>query len=188
MWDKMDFYPALLKHPQAVNNLLEKITALQFAFLDEWFRRCGNEFVAHYPDYYMPQGVTLSVDEIGAVSPGMFLQYFLPNLNRFSERYGGLGIHCCANARHQWDHLRKVLGLRLLNINNRGEMVAEAYRFFADLAAQWHYDQSPAPLAPLGWMDKIPANAHVVLDLAVASREEALRASEQVSLWNERHG
>jgi hypothetical protein len=187
MWDKLDFYPALVKHPKAVNKLVEKITTLQFAFLDEWYRRYGTEFIAHFPDYYMPSGVTLSVDEIGAVSGKMFLQYFLPHLNRFSERYGGLGIHCCANARHQWDHLKKVTGLRLLNISNQGAMIREAYKFFTDFVAQWNYDQSPVPRKPLEWMDEIPANAHVVLDIPANSREEALEASEQASLWNDRN-
>ncbi len=187
MWDKLDFYPALVKHPEVVASLVEKITALQFSFLDEWYCRYGTEFVAHYPDYYMPCGVTLSVDEIGAVSGKMFLQYFLPHLNRFSERYGGLGIHCCAHARHQWEHLRKVKRLRLLNINNQGKMVEEAYSFFADFVAQWNYDQSPIPRGPLEWMEEIPVDAHVVLDINVNSRAEALKASEQAFLWNTYH-
>jgi hypothetical protein len=187
MWNKMDFYPALVKYPEAVDKLVEKITALQFAFLDEWYSRYGTDFIAHYPDYYLPCGVTLSVDEIGAVSGKMFLQYFLPHLNCFSERYGGLGIHCCANARHQWEHIRKVKGLRLLNINNQGEMVGEAYAFFADFVAQWNYDQSQVPLGPLERMKEIPLHAHVVLDITVNSREDALKASEQASLWNACH-
>lgn len=187
MWDKISFYPALVKYPEAVNQLVEKIIALQFAFLDEWYRRYGSAFIAHFPDYYMPRGVTLSVDEIGAVSGKMFLQYFLPHLDRFSERYGGLGIHCCANARHQWENLKSVKGLHLLNISNQGKMVGEAYSFFADFVSQWNYDQSPVPLAPLEWMERIPANAHVVLDITVNSHEDALKASEQASLWNACH-
>jgi len=184
MWDKRDFYPALVKHPEGVNSLVEKITTLQFAFLDEWYRRYGAEFIAHFPDYYMPRGVTLSVDEIGAVSGKMFLQYFLPHLNRFSERYGGLGIHCCANARHQWDCIKEVTGLRLLNISNQGKMASEAYPFFADFVAQWNYDQSPVPRGPLEWMDEIPAHAHVVFDISAESKSDALKISEQMETFN----
>ena len=184
MWDKMDFYPALIKSPEIVSELVEKITGLQFAFLDEWYRRYGREFIAHYPDYYMPQGVTLSVDEIGAVSGKMFLQFFLPHLNRFSERYGGLGIHCCANARHQWENIKKLTGLRLLNICNQGKMVHEAYPFFAGFAAQWNYDQSPIPLSALEWLKEIPLNAHVVFDISAATKEEALQISAQMERLN----
>ena len=123
LWNKLDFYPALVKHPDAVERLVGKIAGLQFAFLDEWYRRYGTDFIAHFPEYYMPFGVTLSVDEIGAVSPKMFPQYFLPHLEQFSGRYGGLGLHCCANARHQWENLKKVPGVRLLNLVNQGGMV-----------------------------------------------------------------
>lgn len=186
MWDKLDFYPALVRAPQAVLNLSAKIAALQTAFLDEWYRRYGREFIAHYPEYYMPQGVTFSVDEIGAVSGKMFLQFFLPHLDQFSARYGGLGIHCCANARHQWEHLRRIKGLRMLNINNQGGMVKEAYSFFADRVAQWHYDQSPRPMEALEWMNAIPAQAHMVLDLGAGSRDQALQLCEQASRWNTR--
>jgi hypothetical protein len=184
MWDKMDFYPALIRSPEIVTELVEKITALQFNFLDEWYRRYGQEFIAHYPDYYMPQGVTLSVDEIGAVSGKMFLQFFLPYLNRFSERYGGLGIHCCANARHQWENIKKLTGLRLLNICNQGKIVREAYPFFADFVAQWNYDQSPIPLSALEWLEEIPLNAHVVFDISAATKEEALQISAQMERLN----
>jgi hypothetical protein len=160
--------------------LVEKVKALQFAFLDEWFRRYGQEFIAHYPDYYLPQGATLSVDEIGAVSGKMFLKYFLPDLIQFSERYGGLGMHCCANARHQWDHFKKIPGLRLLNINNQANILREAYPFFADFTCQWHYDQSPLPLDPLEWLKEIPSTVHVVLDVTAGSRQQASQVSEQI--------
>jgi hypothetical protein len=184
IWEKTDFYTVLLENPVAVIGLVEKIKTLQFAFLDEWFRRYGREFIAHYPDYYLPQGVTLSVDEIGAISGKMFLQYFLPDINQFSERYGGLGIHCCAHARHQWEHFKKISGLRMLNINNQGYMVREAYSFFVDFVPQWNNDQSPIPLTPLEWLKEIPANAHIVFDIVAETKEDALQISEQMESFN----
>jgi hypothetical protein len=133
----------------------------------------------------MPRGITFSVDEIGAVSGKMFQRYFLPHLNHFSERYGGLGIHCCANARHQWEHLKQVRGLRLLNISNQGAMVEQAYSCFADFVAQWNYDQSPAPLDPFVWLEKIPETAHVVFEIDARSREQALQLADRFRSFNE---
>lgn len=184
IWEKTDFYAALLENPDAVLTLTEKIKTLQFAFLDEWFSRYGKECIAHFPDYYLPQGVTFSVDEIGAISGKMFDQYCLPDLNQFSARYGGLGIHCCAHARHQWAHIKDVSGLRLLNISNQGSMVGKAYPFFADFTAQWNYDQSPVPRGPLAWLEEIPDNAHVVFDISVESATDALKISEQMEYFN----
>ena len=38
------------------------VKELMFEFLDEWFRRYGPSFMAHYPAYYMPNGITMSED------------------------------------------------------------------------------------------------------------------------------
>jgi len=119
IWDKNDFYSALIYAPEAVMELSVKVKELLTAFLDEWFNRYGVEFIAHYPSYYMPKGITLSEDEVGSVSPQMFVEYFLPELEELSNRYGGLGMHCCANARHQWENFKKIPNLRLLNLVQR---------------------------------------------------------------------
>lgn len=80
IWDKNEFYIALIEEPEAVCELAEKVKQLLTAFLDEWFKRYGKEFIAHHPDYYMPYGITLSADEIGVVNETMFCEYYLPEL------------------------------------------------------------------------------------------------------------
>ena len=108
---------AMVEAPEAVIGLAQKIKTLQIHFLDEWFRRYGKGFVAHYPDYYLPQGASMSVDEIGAVNERMFERFFLPELADLAERYGGLGVHSCANNCHQWENFKRIPGLKFLNIN-----------------------------------------------------------------------
>jgi hypothetical protein len=100
IWEKTGFYPAMVDAPEAVHELSGKVQAFLEAFLDTWFSRFGREFIAHYPDYYMPYGITCSVDEVGVVSAHMFRDFFMPELVSLSERYGQMGIHCCANAKH----------------------------------------------------------------------------------------
>ncbi len=180
IWEKSDFYAALLTDPPAVFELVEKVKALQFAFLDEWFCRYGRQCIAHYPEYYMPQGVTLSVDEIGVVSGKLFQQYFLPELQAFSLRYGGLGMHCCANARHQWAHFKQIPNLRLLNLNQPGRALIDAYPYFARFTCQWHYDQSLEPRPPLDWLAELPKDVHLVVDVTAQSKDEALRLADQL--------
>lgn len=68
IWEKSDFYAALYEEPSAVLELASMIKELQFEFFDEWFRRFGREHIAHFPDYYMPSGITISEGEVGAVS------------------------------------------------------------------------------------------------------------------------
>ncbi len=116
IWDKNDFFPALYDEPEAVFELSQKIREFMFSFFDMWFERYGTEFIAHYPEYYMPYGITVSEDEIGSVNSDMFHKFFEPELIEFSEKYNGIGIHCCANADHQWDGLIKIPNLKMLNL------------------------------------------------------------------------
>lgn len=177
IWDKQSFYPALLETPEAVLELASKVKALLFAFLDEWFRRFGRQAVAHYPEYYLPQGVSVSEDEIGAVSTALFRQYFLPELVALSNHFGGLGIHCCANARHQWQALSEVPNLLLLNLNQPEPVIRQAYATFAGQVPQWHYGWDPGS-APAGWAAQLPLQARVVIDVTAETRNQALAFSD----------
>ena len=125
VWDKNTFYAALIESPAAVKELAGRVKELLVAFLDRWFARYGGAFMAHYPQYYMSRGLTLSEDEVGAVSPEMFDALFLPELADLSARYDGLGMHCCANARHQWEGFKRIPDLRLLNLVQPMEVCAE---------------------------------------------------------------
>ncbi|HET6486617.1 MAG TPA: uroporphyrinogen decarboxylase family protein [Spirochaetia bacterium] len=176
IWNKNTFYAAMLDAPEAVIELAHKVKKLLVLFLDAWFSRYGSSFIAHYPDYYMPAGLTLSEDEVGAVSPQMFERFFLPELAELSNRYGALGMHCCASARHQWQGFLKIPNLKVLNICQPAGVVAQAHRFFAAICAQQH-------LPPESWdvsqvtPSQFPSGAHVVLTSAVKSQEDALRCS-----------
>jgi len=180
IWEKKSFYTALVEASEAVLELVEKVRTLLIAFLDEWFRRYGREFIAHYPDYYMPQGMSLSEDEIGAVSQRMFIKFFLPELVELSDRFGGLGMHCCANSRHQWEYFRNIPNLRLLNINQPEPILREAYPYFADYVPQWHYGWDPGIHAK-EWFIQLPSNAHVVFDVSADSKDQAFTLSEQLT-------
>jgi hypothetical protein len=177
IWDKESFYPALLEEPEAVARLTAKVRVLQFAFLDEWFDRYGRPAVAHFPDYLLPRGVSLSVDEVGAMGPEPFDRFVAPELAAFSVRYGGLGIHCCANARHQWDGFARVPDLLLLNLNQPEPVVREAYPRFAPVAPQWHGGWTPGA-DPVRWASELPPTARVVIEVMAASCDEALALSD----------
>jgi hypothetical protein len=176
VWDKNTFYTALLETPDAVRELASRVKGLLTAFLDLWFERYGRGYVAHYPQYWMNGGLTLSEDEVGCVSPMLFRELFLPELSELSTRYGGLGMHCCANARHQWDGFKAIPGLRLLNLNQPRPVCDEALSFFAGTCAQmpvtepeWDLEKGPG---------RFPEGAHVVLTSTVRTRDEALRRAE----------
>jgi hypothetical protein len=178
IWDKNSFYVALVEEPAAATELAAKVNELLTAFLDEWFARYGREYVAHYPDYYMHGGLTLSEDEIGAVSGEVFEELFLPELVELSERYGGIGVHCCADARHQWEGLKRVPGLRLLNLVQPEDELRDAFMFFADHVPQMHSWSGDGP--PWTWPEQHPPGARVVMETWAHGRDEALRMSEKL--------
>ena len=178
IWEKSSFYIAMIEEPEAVLELAAKTGALLTAFLDAWFERLGTEYIAHYPDYYMKGGMTVSEDEIGAVSPACFDELFLPELIALSNRYGGMGLHCCAHARHQWGGIARIPGLRLVNLNQPKEVLQEAYTFFADNAVQLHTWSGDG--LPWTWPDQFPARARVVMTPKAADRDEAMTICEKL--------
>ena len=78
------------------------------------------------------------------MGPEISDKLFLPELNRLSARYGGIGIHCCAHAVHQWDGLAHAEGLRVLNLNQSAPVITKALPRFAGVAAQLPI---PSPVA-----------------------------------------
>ena len=74
------FFIGMMEEPDAIKELIAKAMELLVQFLDAWFEEFGSSFVAHFPDYYMDYGLTLSEDEIGVISTAMFDEFFLENL------------------------------------------------------------------------------------------------------------
>lgn len=179
IWDKNNFYVGIYDAPEAVKELAAKVKELFFAFNDAWFARYGREFIAHYPAYYMPQGLTLSEDEVGSVNSAMFEEFYLPELVEISQRYGGLGMHCCANARHQWANFKRIPHLRLLNLVQPAEILREAWSYFAHHVAQMHSWSGDGPAWT--WPQQYPAGARIVIQVEAKTRDEALELADR--LW-----
>jgi uroporphyrinogen-III decarboxylase len=127
IWEKADFFMAMYDDPQAVKDLIAMSYTLLTDFLDLWFSTFGAEFIAHFPDYYMPWGITLSEDEIGSLSEALCREFSLPTLIELSAHFGSrIGIHCCANAKHQWPVIKTIPGLVLLNLIQPDKIIQEA--------------------------------------------------------------
>lgn len=196
IWDKSDLFIAMLETPEAVRALAGKVRKLIGAFFVEWFRRYGTTFVAHYPDYVMHGGITMSVDEVGAVSDEMFREFFTDELTSLSRQFGGLGIHCCADARHQWGNFREIPGLKLINHNAPPSRVARDYildslRFYGRTVAQMPYGWMPAG-KPETWPAQFPEGTRIVFEVqakdatqaaALAARLQECRATTTRNGW-----
>ena len=182
LWDKNDLYVSMVDEPELVRELAIKIRTFFCEFMDEWFRRYGTEFIAHHPSYYMNGGISVTVDEIGTISADMYRQFFEEDLHFLSQRYGGIGIHCCANSRHQWENLSKTPGLRMLNLYRPEKVLEESYTYFRDITCMWPGKMEggvPEPMVNPKKAD-LPRGCRLVLTENASSRDEALRLAERM--------
>ena len=175
IWEKSDFYAALYEEPDAVLELAEMIKELQFEFFDEWFKRFGKEHIAHYPDYYMPCGITISEDEVGAVSADMYRKFFEAELNEFSERYGGIGVHCCADSAHQWENFKHIKGLKILNLVRDRQQTIDSLNMLRNVCGL--YPSQPILMDDYSKL-KEPEKIHIAQYIYVSTRDEAKRIAE----------
>ena len=184
IWDKADLFMAMIETPDAVKQLAEKVRALLVAFFEEWFSRYGTVFVSHYPNYVMHGGITMSVDEVGAVSEDMFRDFFRDELVAISERFGGLGIHCCADARHQWGNFRDLPGLKVMNHNapptrDPKEYLLDSVEFYGDTFVQvpvgWIPDGPPE-----SWPAQFPKGTRVVFDVEAEDAGQAAAIADRL--------
>jgi len=117
IWRKEDMFIATITHPDAVKRLVDKCQRLLKAFFDAFIRDVGECNLCHCPVAWAPPelGVWLSEDEAGSLSSSMFDEFCLPTLIDLSQTYGGLFVHCCANADHQYRNFARIPNLRGLN-------------------------------------------------------------------------
>ena len=132
----------------------------------------------------MDGGVTLSEDEIGSVSDEMFVDFFRDELVALSEHFGGLGIHCCANARHQWQNFKELPGLRVLNISKppTGDesYIPDAYRYYGNLLVQVHAGWSP-DCEPERFPYQYPENTRVIFSVTGKDRDDTIRICDELN-------
>ncbi len=118
VWRKEDFFAALVETPDPAFRLIEKCHRLIESFLDRFLERFPNANLSHCPvtAWAPPElGCWLSEDEAGAISPGMFEAFALPSLVELSNHFGGMFLHCCAAADHQYANFARIPDLRGLN-------------------------------------------------------------------------
>jgi hypothetical protein len=130
----------------------------------------------------------MSVDEVGALNPQMFREFFRDELVSLADHFGGLGIHCCADARHQWGNFRELPGLKVVNHNapptrDAREYLLDAVGFYGNRVAQVPVGWTPDG-PPDTWRAQFPADARVALQItaedvssagAIAGRLQELR-------------
>lgn len=120
IWEKSAFFMALYEAPVSVHRLLQKITNTLMRFVRAFMDRYDDVCLVHWPDLWMPAewGICVSEDEIGSISADAFREFGLPYLRALADAFGGISLHSCAAAQHQWDNLATLPGMRYLNFSH----------------------------------------------------------------------
>jgi hypothetical protein len=158
VWRKEEMFVALHENPEAVKRLVGKCLRLIERFLDEFKRELAETNLCHCPYAWAPPelGMWLSEDEVGSLSPAMFDEFCLPPLVELSEKFGGLFMHCCAAADHQYPGFARIPNLRGLNrvFQEPGPRPAiEAFSGKTVLIVAWTEEEKVAELLDMALPD-----------------------------------
>jgi len=166
IWRKEDFFIALHEEPEAVKRLVAKCQQLLTTFLHEFKRQFPNCNLCHCPNAWAPPelGCWLSEDEAGSLSVPMFEEFCQPVLGDLSRTFGGLFMHCCATADHQYAEFKKIPNLRGLNRYFQEPGPGPAIRTFAGHC-----------VLMMAWFDE--ATLNMMLDLALPDSRFLLNPS-----------
>jgi len=188
VWNKEDFLVALVEEPDAVKRLVGKCLRLLTNFLTEFKREFPECNLCHCPNAWAPPelGCWLSEDEVGSLSPAMFEEFCEPVLRALSGTFGGLFVHCCANAEHQFPGFLRLPNLR--GLNRAGGQFLPMFtrradgRSFGELFAPktvfivaWHSEPDVHAL-----LDAAPAGARFLFNMPEMPLEEAKAVHERL--------
>jgi hypothetical protein len=176
VWEKASFLCAMIDEDEkeSVKRLVAKCARLFKKFLVEFRKEFPNCSPCHCPGTWCPpeMGPWLSNDECGAFSVGMFQEFCLPELVDLAQTFGGLGMHCCAAAEHQFESFKQIPNFYAFN------RVA-AQRGYAPLLDA--FTGPAAPVHVLAWisedeiamlMRNAPAGTRFIFNLRGASDSE----------------
>ena len=183
IWNKTNFLCAMgdESEKEAVKRLVAKCAVLFKEFIVEFRKEFPNCSPCHCPRVWAPpeMGPWLSNDECGAFSVEMFEEFCLPELVDIAETFDGLGMHCCADAEHQFESFKKIPNFYAFN------RVA-AQRGYTPLLD--HLSGHSGPVHVLAWIgeDDIEQLIRNALDGTRFIFVLAEKTLEEAKLWLER--
>ena len=145
VWNKEDLLCAMALDPEPVKRLHAKCARLLKTFLIEIRKEFPTMSPCHCPGNWVPPtlGPWVSNDEVGALSSAMFEEFCLPELVDLSATFGGVAMHCCADAEHQLPSFNKIPDFYAFNR-------VQAKRGYLPLLE--HFAGSEAPVHVLSWV------------------------------------
>lgn len=116
MWDE-GFYIALIERPDAVHDLLDKITRYITSFVKEVNRLAGPRLnPCGFPCIWADgPGTMIADDTMSLVSPEMHAEFSVPYLNRIADECGPVYYHSCTWREPYFENIRRIRRVRSIN-------------------------------------------------------------------------
>lgn len=117
LWQQEDFLVAMLTEPEIVHELLEQVTEHIIQTIKAMIQKIRLISGPMWPFIYLPPdiGVGITEDYMPLISPELYKEFGIPYLERISQVFGGIFIHCCGRYAHHIDNLKKsrinILGM-----------------------------------------------------------------------------
>ena len=121
---------------------------------------------------------------MGLIGPETFREFFSEEIDALSERYGGIGIHCCADAEHQFENFYNVKNLKLMNLYRPPESIRAAYKLFARRCVQCHgtLTNGRAAALPFDVNETYPAGSRIIFREYAEDIDDARRLLERYNV------
>ncbi len=177
IWDKTSFLCAMVDPDEkdALKRLTEKCARLFKAFVQLLRDMYPTLSPCHCPETWTPPslGPWVSNDECGSMSVAMFEEFCLPELVDLAETFGGLGMHCCAAAEHQFPSFQKIPNFYAFNRVSSGKGYLPLLDHFAGEGSPvhvlaWLSDEQTAEL-----LARAPAGTRFIFNLMGAEEPDA---------------
>ena len=116
LWDE-SFYMAFLLNPDALHELLDKITDFNIAYVRELQNVLGKRFnpACHPRIWSDPAGYYISDDVNSMISPDLHAEFSIPYINRMTEACGPVFYHSCTWREEYFENIRNVKNKKMIN-------------------------------------------------------------------------
>lgn len=188
VWQKESLLIAMMdpQEKAAVKRLVDKCALLFKTMLQELRKEFPNLNPCHCPGTWTPpeMGPWMSNDECGIMSTAMFEEFCLPEMVDLAETFGGIGMHCCADAEHQFESFKKIPNFYGFN------RVAAKHGYEPLLE---HFNSLDAPVHVLAWLDEeqttnLIENSHPDTRYIFNFLGDDIdQARQWIGLWSEEH-
>jgi len=132
LWDSTSFIMAMYDAPDAVHHALNIVTEHIINVIRHFRDTYPDAELMSYPPSHLPRmmGCALVEDYTHLLSPDLYEVFGLPYVNRISDAFGGVFLHCCSRFKQHWPVFQKIHNLRGLDTMYPFTVPEEIYEAF----------------------------------------------------------